>query len=282
MTDRKLTLFIARFCYSGNGGYASELPQIGDFVADTLHKCKADNRIEKVMRATFSDTPITMTRNIAIKTAQQHKADLLLMIDSDNAPDVEPDGKPFWDTSFNKIYDHYEQGPLVIFAPYCGPPPHENPYVFEWRNFESDNPNAHFKLEGMTREHAVKYSGFVDVGAGPTGLMLIDMRAINLLSPPYFRYEWTDVTESEKASTEDVYFTRNLSLAGQEKLNYNPLLCNFDSWAGHAKQKMVRKPVIMSAKHVHQTLREAVLTNHDSQQKTVIRGPHTDPPGQSP
>ncbi len=272
MTPRKLHIHVAMFAYSGNGGYSSVLPEIATWWGDTLMKASQDQRINRLTRETLSDTPITMTRNLAVKHAQQSGADLLLMIDSDNKPDCEPDGKPFWDTSFNKIYEHYEKGPLVIFAPYGGPPPNEVPYVFEWKNFENDEADKRIKLEMMSRERAAQYAGFVDVAAGPTGLILYDMRAFDLIDPPYFAYEWTDHTQSEKASTEDVFNTRNISLNGMQRLGYNPLLCNFDAWAGHAKQKMVRKPRILGVSDVHKTLQKAVLEGQERHDKLMIFG----------
>lgn len=270
MTPRKLHVQAAFFNYSGNGGYSSMLPEIGFWWGETLLKCRLDERINRMSRMSYSDTPITLTRNAAIRDAQKSGADLLLMIDSDNKPDIEPDGKPFWDTSFDKIYEHYERGPLVIFAPYCGPPPNELPYVFEWKNYENDEADQRIKLEMMSRERAAQFAGFVDVAAGPTGLILYDMRAFDLTEPPYFAYEWTDETQSEKASTEDVYNTRNISLNGMAKLGYNPLLCNFDAWAGHAKQKMVRKPRVLGVSDVHKTLQKAVLEGQERNEKMVI------------
>ena len=272
MTPKKLHVHAAFFNYSGNGGYASMLPEIGFWWADTLLKCSNDQRISRMTRESLCDTPITMTRNKAVDNARKLGADFLLMVDSDNAPDIEPDGKPFWDTSFNKMYEHYEKGPLVVFAPYCGPPPHENPYVFEWRNYENDAPGGNMKLDGMSRERAAQFIGLVDVAAGPTGLILYDMRAFDLIDPPYFAYEWSDDTHSDKCSTEDVYNLRNISLNGISRLGYNPVLCNFDAWAGHAKQKMVRKPRCIGPHEVHATLKKAILDNHPSHEKMIIVG----------
>ncbi len=271
MTPRKLNIHAAFFCYAGNGGYAAILPDIAFWWAETLVKLRKDERIEKVTYKSYSDTPITLTRNVAVETARQLGADVLLLIDSDNKPDCEPDGKPFWESSFDFLYQHYEQGPVIVFAPYCGPPDYEVPYVFKWTNRENDAP-LQFKLEMMSREEVTLWSGIQNVGAGPTGLMLIDMRiCTEVIDPPYFQYGF-NATHSEKNTTEDVFFTRNASLNGIVKLGYNPLFCNFDAWAGHAKQKMVRRPRAITADSVAETLRKAVLSGRQAGERLIEVG----------
>jgi hypothetical protein len=76
--------------------------------------------------------------------------------------------------------------------------------------------------------------------------MLIDLLAIKRLQQfkklnpqlkqcPFY-YEWKDEWEDQKASTEDVAFTRDLNYAGV------PVYCNYDAWAAHVKMKVVTKP----------------------------------------
>jgi FkbM family methyltransferase len=271
MIPRKVSIHAAFFCYAGNGGYSAILPDIAFWWAKIRTQSKDDPRIEKWSYAAYSDTPVTMTRNKAITMAKLQKSDYLLLIDSDNSPDCEPDGKPFWETSFDFLYQHYEKGPAIIFAPYGGPPPHEIPYVFKWSNFENDDTPERMRLEVMSREEASLYSGISDVAAAPTGLMLIDMRIFDLIDKPYFKYEFNE-DESQKQSTEDVYFTRNASLNGIIKLGYNPLYCNFDAWAGHAKQKMVRKPRPLSANNVAETLQKAVQRGGEKGERLIVVG----------
>lgn len=264
MEPRKLDVLVCRFAYAGNGGYASELPCIADWVRHMDHEALNDPRIGRVGHCVISDTPITMTRNKAVRIAQEQKWDLLLMIDSDQMPDCElsqdPLGKPFWKTSFDFMYERWDKGPYVIVAPYCGPPPEESVYIFQWLTGENDSPEpSGMKLKMIPRSEATMWAGIADVAAGPTGLSLWDVRAFDLVCEPYFDYEWSDKSQSEKASTEDVYATRNISLAGITKLGYNPLMCNWDSWAGHAKPKMVRKPRIFPADKAHITLTQGIL-----------------------
>ena len=149
---------------------------------------------------------------------------------------------------------HYGKGPLVIGAPYCGPPNGgENVYVFYWDNLGSRGTETAFKLEQYPRMIAAKMSGIQECAALPTGMILYDLRCFDLIEPSkltkdqaldqfkegkltkaqtlaalsegFFHYEWKNGYASEKASTEDVQNTRDISLAGQLKLGYNPVRC---------------------------------------------------------
>lgn len=227
----KVSLCIARFPYKG-----AEHPDTTDWLLDTQRKIMRDPRIGEVYMIKLDDTPITMTRNAAVDFAQQKGVDYMLMIDSDMAPDLKEDGaKPFWDTSLNFVLAHRDK-PCIVAAPYVGPPPHCNIYVFRWNNHMNDCPNPDHKLDQFTRSEAEMRVGIEEVAALPTGLMLIDMRAFKSINPPYFYYEWLDEREHRKASTEDVTFTRDISLAGV------PIYCNWDSWAGHWKAYRGDKP----------------------------------------
>jgi hypothetical protein len=268
----KVDLFIARFPYGRVEDY-----EVGSFITRTVVSMKKDQRIGDIHTKAFNDTPITMTRNAAIKEARNVKADLLLMIDNDMVPDCclatsdrpplhyRPDGhvKPFWESSFEYMLHH--DGPSIIAAPYCGPPPHENIFVFHWDNIQSDHPNADIRLSQYNRHDAACRSGFEEVAALPTGLILIDMRIFDEPSfkPPYFKYEWADETESEKASTEDVFFTRNASVAGFK------VYCNWYAWAGHVKKKVVLPPTLLTPDSVNKQFREAVASNNMRSDQTL-------------
>ncbi len=263
MTPQKLNLFFAFFPYGGNGGISSEHPSIRRWFTRTMLKAKADERISDIMDSDFSDTPITMTRNACVRRARDSGADVLVMCDSDQHPDYELDrgdqGRPFWDSSFDYLYDHYAKGPVVIGAPYCGPPPNENVYVFKWANRESEHPNMDMSIQQYSREEAAIMAGIQECAALPTGLIMFDMRVFDLIAPPWFYYEYTDSYESEKASTEDVTCTRDLAMTGQERLGYNPIKCNWSAWAGHWKPKCVGKPRLLTTDQVNDKYRDAVL-----------------------
>ena len=76
-----------------------------------------------------------------------------------------------------------------------------------------------------------------------------------------------DEEETEKATTEDVYFTRNLSLAGV------PNYVNWDSWAGHVKRKVVGKPTLLTADSVRESFREAVMANRRANERLTFIEP---------
>lgn len=303
MPAQKFNVGFCFFPYGGNGGTSSETPDIRKWLIPTLKKMYADPRIGDIFSEDFSDTPITMTRNKAVEWAQKcpEGIDILVMIDSDQSPDImlaiDPTAKPFWDSSFDFFCQHYSKGPCVIFGAYCGPPTHplgwgeENPYVFTWANRNSHEPTD-MRLAGMTREHAAMMTGIGEMGAGPTGLIMFDMRAFDLLPKPYFYYDYEQQglecphchqrergPETEKSATEDVNLTRNISLAGIVKLGYNPLYCNWDAWAGHWKPKCVGKPRVITASQVGMHLKQAVLENVREGQRIVNLGVPKLPPG---
>jgi len=268
MTPRKLKIGFARFPYGGNGGSESEHPAIADWLVTTTLKIVKDERCQpEIWRRRIADTPITMTRNRAFKEAIAAGVDVLVMIDSDQIPDLYLDygAKPFWDASFDFLYQHYDRGPCVIAAPYCGPP--EDPtkptqmgepvYMFEWVNNSSNPDKGYRKLAMIAREDAARRSGFESVAAAPTGLMMCDTRLVEKAPKPLFDYEWDDPPwNSQKASTEDVYFTRNCTFCGV------PVYCNWDAWAGHVKSEIVGKPKVTSIDDMSQSLQKALAEGH--------------------
>lgn len=248
----KYHVMFARFPY-----HNQESPSSADWLFKTIMACKDNPLIGPISLAKWDDTPITMNRNRSIKQALREKADILVMLDNDMYPDLylptDPEAKPFFDTALQHLVEH--PGPCAIGAPYCGPPPHENVYVFQWADHQSDHPNKDMGLKQFTREEASKLKGIVKVAALPTGLFMLDMRAIRALQDDlaYFDYEWTDESQTEKASTEDVVFTRNLSLCGV------PQYCAFDCWAGHWKLKCVGRPDPLTDDAVADMLRESLM-----------------------
>lgn len=247
---------ICTFSYGGNGGISSEVPDIREWMVPLVAEATNDPRIASLHVFNLSDTPITMTRNRAVLIARQKGADILVMVDSDMKPDlyvgIDPTARKFFQSSFDFLVERYHKGPACVGAPYCGPPPNECVYVFRWQNFQSLHPAPDFQLEMYDRHTAAKLAGIQECAALPTGLIMYDMRCFDLTEPkengdhPWFYYEWKDIYASEKASTEDVTQTRDLSLVGINKLGYSPVFCNWDAWAGHWKPKCVGKPVFIS------------------------------------
>jgi hypothetical protein len=254
----QLKVMFARFPYLN-----AECPDSVDWWGRTTLKAKQDPRIGEVLQFRVDDTPITLGRNRAVQRALEHGVDYLLMLDSDMSPDL-PGEQPFWDTSLDFALHH--KGPCVIGAPYCGPPPCCNVYVFRWANWCNDQPNQDWRLEQFSREEAAMRLGIEPVAALPTGLILIDVRALQSVAPPWFYYEWKDAAESEKASTEDVTFTRDLSLLGV------PMYCNWSSWAGHWKRYLVEKPRPVTVEQIGAKYRAAVLADRGRADRAVDVG----------
>lgn len=249
--DQKFTVGICTFSYGGNGGISSEVPDIREWMVPLVAKYSKEPRIKDIKIWNLADTPITMTRNRCVLQARDYGVDVLVMVDSDMKPDLTGD---FFGTSFDFLTDHYPAGPVCIGAPYCGPPPDECVYVFRWQNQGSESANPDFQLQMYDRHTAASLAGIQECAALPTGLIMYDMRCFEITEPkdendkPWFYYEWDDKYAAGKASTEDVTMTRDLSVVGSRVLGYNPVLCNWDAWAGHWKPKCVGKPVTLDAK----------------------------------
>lgn len=187
--ERKLSVLFCCYPYGGNGNTSSTHPDICDWLLKTVPIAKADPRVSKVATANFSDTPITMTRNLSVKTARDAGYDVIVMIDSDQAPDCmlgkDPDARPFWNEAFDFIYNNYDKGPQVVGAPYCGSPPLENIFVFKWASYETDGfpDEVAVHLSQYSREEAHMMSGIQECAALPTGLIMFDIRAFELTEP---------------------------------------------------------------------------------------------------
>jgi len=275
--NRTLSLLCATFPYSGNSTGTSLTWPTAHWLINTMVRLRTEekfkSRIHDVIVNSYADTPICMTRNLAVKDAQTLGCDLLLMIDSDMHPDVhlgEPGAVPFFDAAFDRIYELYDKGPRAVAAPYGGTPPHENMFLFRWREYGNLGDESPFSLEQYTREEALYMEGIHEAAALPTGLIMYDMRCFELYGPPYFDYEWTDDTHTKKASTEDVQATRDLSIAGCINLGYNPVECAWSSWSGHLKNWCVKKPGLLTAGSIAERFRKAMTREPLSNGKHVI------------
>lgn len=294
MTPRKFKILIATASYGGNGGFSSQHPEVGRYIAKVERECIADPRVEGVAYTDIADTPITMGRNRMAVMAIEGGADFLLMVDSDMHCDygVERGMKPFFATSFDYAVKHWDKGPVMVGAPYCGPPPYENVYIFQWDSGASGIANqADMRLVRYERTQARYMAGIQDVAALATGLLLIDVRLFTMTDPkllfqkllaeghtvqeaesrikPWFYYEWKNVRQDEKVSTEDVTFSRDMSLWGVNVLGYNPVKCNWDAWAGHYKPHLVTKPILISADDVGFRMSEAIRLGRSSNEQLI-------------
>lgn len=287
---RTYNVCVARFPGSG-----TERHEVGSYLFGLSNKMRKDETIGDIAMWTKGDTPITMTRNECVRECLDKGIDYLLMIDSDMVPDITrtKEREGFWESSWKFMMErrrhedvmlkYAEQPgdiprPATVGAPYCGPPPHEEVYVFTWQCPLNDHPDPAWRLKMIHRDLAAQMQGIQEVAALPTGLILYDMRVFGRpdspdgLRPPWFKYEWEDEYESKKASTEDVYQTRNASLLGF------PQFCNWDCWAGHRKEKTVGKPFPLTVEHVQKQMLEAAQAMRRRDERIVHVG---DPPAVS-
>lgn len=192
MTPMKLDVLIASFCYAGNGGVATVLPEIAFWLPKVVSEMQADERIGRVACRRYGDIPLTMERNKVVADAIEGGYDAILMLDSDNIPDlyvgVKDWAKPFWKTSFDFLYERSCRSvPTVICSPYCGPPPNprtggaENVYVFYVDDHETDRMEAGFQIKSYDRAIASKMRGIQEIAAGPTGVILYSTDAFSLM-----------------------------------------------------------------------------------------------------
>ncbi len=283
MVPRKLRIRVALFCYAGNGMYSSIHPAIASWLADTKAEFDADERVSVFDHVVYSDTPITMTRNLSVVEARRDGVDVLVMVDSDQFPDYHldrPGSKRFMPSSFNYLYERYERGPNVVLAPYCMGPPKQVVAVFDWANWTDEHPDQDMRLVKFGRKEAAKFGGIQECAAGPTGLSMFDMRIFDITEPAdikedwkgWFYYEYTNKYACEKGSTEDVAATRDMSLMGIEALGYNPMHCNWDAWAGHWKPLCVGKPIPIVASQVSSRFREGAKNNFARNEQLVTVG----------
>lgn len=268
MTEKKK---LAIFRFPGKG---SERFECVDWLMNTVAVFANHPKYHLYRPTPIQDTPITMVRNQAVRAAQAAGVDYMVMVDDDVCPDYlvgkDPTAKPFLSTALEFLGQ--TDRPSVIAAPYCGPPPDAPVYVFDW-NWDGIENGADFRatLQMVPRLSAAYRTGVHPAAALPTGLMLIDMRVFDLLPPPYFYYEATDATWTEKASTEDVAFSRDLSMSRV------PLYCQWDSWCQHVKTVRVGKPLKADVKIANDRIREIVRSGHKFDDAIVYQNPSVDP-----
>jgi hypothetical protein len=266
----KHSIFVARFPFK-----RVEDPDVTEWLLKTIPEMKAHPSVSNVGGDYYDTTPITSGRNKAVLDARKAGADFICMVDSDMSPDLPyPGAQPFWQRSFEHLLK--QPFPSMVGVPYCGPPPLENCYVFYWKNQQSHNANTDMALEMYERAHAEMMAGIQPCAALPTGLILIDMRCFDRIPMPWFEYEWKGDgpqcahcgqakpgPRADRASTEDVYFTRNAAMFGCG------VFCDWDAWAGHWKFKKVGKPSTLKADQVQRTFVDAAKSGRLSGERMV-------------
>lgn len=245
----KLKIAVAIFSYDGN--VAIEIPVwFHEVYTEVLEK---HPRVEMVSLQAFEGYPITRLRNKALQIAELEGFDYLLMLDNDMVPDVEcrndPKAVPFLPSALDFAI---QTGPCVVGAPYCAAPPKEDCIVIKYEPLAPPESVLPATMMRYSRREAAVATGFEEVPALPTGVLLIDMRVLKTIVPPFFAYEFKTTLETELSATEDVVFTRNLSFIGI------PQFVAWDSWAGHIKKMTVRKPRLVEPNTVSKVVRKAI------------------------
>lgn len=299
MPARKFRIFVSFFPYGGNGSAPSEHPAIRNWFSKFLRDCytKYADQVADVVWKDFADTPVTMTRNAAVLAAREAQADILVMIDSDQVPDLYLDpayraqfpdeaktARPFLEVVLEEFDARWHVGPYSICAPYCGPPPYSPVYIFTWATGAQEIADSRVKLAMVERREAALLTGVGSCAAQPTGCIAIDMRLFALMEPDlengkgWFYYEYTDGRQAKKASTEDVTFSRDASMIVHRKLGYNPLLVAWDCWAGHVKPVTIGKPAITTIDYIENRYAQAVRDDVHNGER-VPAEESTDPEG---
>ncbi len=279
----KVKILIARLSYNGY-----ERVEIANWLVQTALALQDHPRVGDVAHNIVTGYPTPRVRNQVLVTAKKIGAHFAVMIDDDMVPDVHAPGRAvgyghldahgdqttFFPSALDFALSHV--GPCVVAAPYCAGPPEERVLVSRFREDESDNPNSPTKgiaLRCFSRDEAADRTGFEMVSALPTGLMLIDMRGVDMLSPPWFGYEYETSTEDVLASTEDTVFSRNLMYIGV------PQYCAWGSWSAHAKVKMVGRPLkyplLAIPQQVEKTLREQIAKESRESRPKDIENPRS-------
>lgn len=228
-------VWIARFPYLGQ-----ESPDVCDWLVESVQGLNGDKRVADYRCSRIDDTPTSMCRNASAKAALDWGADLVLFVDNDMKPDYlvgdpeHPEARPFLPTALDFWWNH--PGPCMIAAPYCCGGDKEEPLCFRWATPRSPDEGNRYSLQRFGRDESAHFSGVARCAALPTGLLLVDAEIFRSMARPWFYYEYTSNECVEKASTEDVTFTRDCALSGF------PLYCAWDCWAGHWKRKLVGKP----------------------------------------
>lgn len=194
-------------------------------------------RISDVRISYSHGYPTDKCRNGVVKEARQHGHDFVLMLDDDQCPDIglsecreRTDIVPFMPSAIDFALAH--DGPCLVGAPYCGSPPLQQVMVMKNREYIPGlRDGMGLKIDKYSRDEAAWMTGIQRVAGLPTGCLLVDLRVLDVLPPPWFCYEFEDAPfNTSLASTEDIVFTRNLDWLGVKQY------AHWSSWAGHDKR----------------------------------------------
>lgn len=321
MTPMQLDIMFAVPTAAGSTGMNGMNESVHAFIGDAIKWCKGDKRVGRVCELPLARCPTNVVRNQFVVEARKRGIDVLVMVDNDQAPDLyiaegEPliaGAKPFMQSSFDFLYQRRLGGLItVVGSPYCNAPGDprvqdggESVVVSRFVTCGEYGPgHCKIKMEKYPRDEAALKQGIQTVGALPTGLIMYDMRAFELIEPSdlsrrdllrafkkgeisldecdrwmdpgWFRYEYVDHTASDLASTEDVQNTRDINLVCRATRGYDAVFCNWDAWAGHCKPRIVGKPLAQDMANIIPTLELAAMKRRsEADAAASIEAPET-------
>lgn len=216
-------------------GFQTECPDIGTWMGDWGIRLRVHPDVDSVDSFNVSNVRIGMCRNKCVEHARQVGSTHILWIDPDMAIDryVQRDhedrvfgrAKPWWDTAWDFVKKH----PFAVAAaPYAGKLPERPIHVFV-KN-EAD------QLVRVRHEDVKMLTGWTQVAAIGSGLMLTDIRIFDRLEQPYFKDTFTDRTETQLHHSQDIFFSARCELA------QIPIYINWDCPCGHWQPTVVEMP----------------------------------------
>lgn len=292
MADRQYKLAVLRF----PGGNV-EHPASSGWVIAHMQKWLKDPRISEGIPLRRSDTPITMVRNLLVKAALDRGADYILMIDSDMQPDVEPDGKPFWDTSWEFMMERRRQEEEFRDQLYIREFGYEGKYEESTRDHHKKNPKQSVEDEVFRvlppATIAAPYCGpspnecvYVmkwsqsegnNVQARPFKLTMFDrdhaatfggIFEVAALPTGLILYDarvfkrlpppWFEYEFADPPYNTTKSSTEDIFQTRNASLLGMPQFCNWDAWAGHIKLKVVRKPRPVTIESIPDAMADAI------------------------
>ena len=201
-------------------GFRLQCPELATWLMELAFKIASAGDID-IVSIQGQNWRVPMLRNKAVQDAREAGCQYMLMVDPDAVPDRY--GGSFWSEAWPLIQQHPAQ---VLASPAVGPYPDRLVNVFK---------RHQGKLHRLSHK-ATELSGWHEVDAVGTHLMLVGMEVFDRIEPPYFHDIYTDAAETELVQTQDVYFCEKVRAADMK------VMVNFSCWSGHWQNSIVDPP----------------------------------------